>query len=231
MARRRSKTKSASGIEKKIEASMRAANLVFARHENVQKRVTALAKRIYGMPPAQRAVAIVTFNLLTGKKDLRRFLESDLQLSPSECDELEPLLESIMMDLQHAAVLMEDESGEFDLHDLRLVIDAEPELLKLMEIVEVYDSPDGNFLTVADLNEQITNLAKKGGKVGSDKDSKETKKQKQLQRFFHFFSLFTSRLAELGVNDEEKQSKFLITLTNMVPRITVKKRKSQGRKS
>ncbi len=39
MARRRSKTKPASGIEKKIEASMRAANLVFARHENVQKRV------------------------------------------------------------------------------------------------------------------------------------------------------------------------------------------------
>ena len=44
MAKRRPKTKHASGIEKKIEASMRAANLVFARHENVQKRVTALAK-------------------------------------------------------------------------------------------------------------------------------------------------------------------------------------------
>ena len=230
MARRRTKTKHASGIEKKIEASMRAANLVFARHENVQKRVTALAKRIYGMPPAQRAVAIVTFNLMTGKKDLRRFLESDLQLPPSACHELEPLLESIMMDLQHAAVLMEDEGSEFDLHDLRLVIDAEPELLKLMEIVEVYDSPDGNFLTVAKLNEE---LQKAIGKVASsDKDSKETKKQKQLQRFFHFFSLFTSRLAELGVNDEEKQSKFLITLTNMVPRITVKKRNSsEGSKS
>ena len=221
MAKRRPKTKPASGIEKKIEASMRAANLVFARHENVQKRVTALAKRIYGMPPAQRAVAIVTFNLMTGKKDLRRFLESDLQLPPSACDELEPLLESIMMDLQHAAVLMEDESGEFDLHDLRLVIDAEPELLKLMEIVEVYDSPNVNFLTVAKLNEE---LQKATGKVASsDKDSKETKKQKQLQRFFHFFSLFTSRLAELGVKKDDDIAKFLITITNMVPRIQVKR--------
>jgi len=220
MAKRRPKTKPASGIEKKIEAKMRATNLMFQRFENVQKRIKGLAKRIYAMPPAQRATAIVTFNLMTGKKDLRRFLESDLQLPPSECDELEPLLESIMMDLQHAAILMEDD--EVELHDLKIILECESEILSMMSLTEEFEFGSPQRLSVAVLNEELKRAVKGGGKVASS--DKGNTKQMQLKRFFSFYEIFNKKLTEFGIaSDDERTAKFLVSLMNLVPRIQLKR--------
>ena len=95
--------------------------------------------------------------------------------------------------------------------------------------LEGLDSPVvGGHLTVAILNEQIKNMAKKGGEVATAEATNETKEQKQLQRFFNFFSLFTAKLQELGINDTVSTEKFLIQLVNAVHKISINRKEPDG---
>ena len=96
--------------------------------------------------------------------------------------------------------------------------------------LEELNSPVGGHLTVAALNEEVQNL-KNAGKVAiSDKDNNATDEQKKLQRFLNFFSLFTAKLAELGINDDESIAKFLIQLVHAVPKISIKRNSPDGSK-
>lgn len=210
-------------------------NLVIRRQKNGMSKAAATGKYISSFQPEAWLSSFIFFvvnSLPSGgagktKKVLRKLMSE--QLSPEGWNELEPLFESFLEELQNEATLMEDEGGGLDLHGLKILIDVEPEILKLMEMVEGFDSPDGGPLTLAKLNgslhEAVPSVQKDVGSKGI------TIKEARIKRFFTFFNLFEKRLVELGITDDEKIAKFLISLTKILPRIKIKnKDRENGKK-
>jgi hypothetical protein len=225
---RRTKRKPVSGQEKKLEAAMRATNLVFKRFEDVQKRIKTLGKRVYAMPPHQRAAAIITFNLMVGKKDMRKLLDSDMGLSHEACDELVPLLEMHDEIYRSISIQQQYDEVEEDIYE-DIILENSSFLLGMVDIAEGYNSPVySGHTTTRKLIEELKQLRRKNGKKIAPKTDHEPTKEAQITLFLEIFSKLYNKLAsklpEYGIDpNPENIEKTILKMTEWVSRLHVRK--------
>ena len=166
---------------------------------------------------------------MTGKKDLRKFLESDLGFPPEMCDELVPLLEvheeicrSIMIEQEY------DEVEEGILEDL--ILENEGIFTSMVGLAEGFSSPVySGHTTRRKLQEQLKQMKRKNGKKVVPQPDHEPTKDAQVKLFFELFSKLYARLQEklpeYGIEpNAENIEKTILKMTEWVARLRVKKK-------
>lgn len=222
---RRSNPKNLTAAEKRLDAKMAATTMRFKRYKEIQKRVMAVAKRVNAMPKHPRASALITWELMTGKKDLRTLLDS-MGYSPQACDELVPLLEAVIEELHETPLFEMTEDDDLT----PIMFDCEPILLEMSSLASEYESPVyTGRLSVKRLNLELKE-ALKGGKKVTRPDHKPTKDE-QLKTYFDLFSkLYTKleeKLPEYGITPTpEAIERTILKMTEWVSRLRVKKKEA-----
>jgi hypothetical protein len=228
---RRTKRKPVRGsaAERDMDARMKSASMVFTRYEAVQKKIKAMAKRVYAMPPRQRAVALITWELMTGKKDMRKLLDSDMGLSHEQCDELIPLLE--IHEEIYRSILIEQEYDEVEEGILEdLILENEGIFTSMVGLAEGFSSPVySGHTTRRKLQEQLKQMRRKNGKKIAPQPDHEPTKQAQINLFFDLFSKLYSKLQEklpeYGIDpNPENIEKTILKMTEWVARLRVQKK-------
>ena len=216
-----------SSNSKKIDkqmAELRKDFLVVARNKAGEKKSFAAAKFASGLQAEPMMSSILTY-LATiiafgskNKANVKKMLE---QFYPT--DDVQPLvedLEELVEDLRYDALI---EGEESDINDLTILINIEPELMKLRSLTE-------HRLSVAVMNEELKSVVKGVGKVASPKKATKTTGEQLATKLWSFYSSFHKKLGELGVTDDAKRLQFLSSLMDMVPRLKITQN-AEGSKS